>query len=133
MTEEKRAQSEGKVLQPGQATGMSKEEILSAFYGRIIFERGAKGWMTPFGAEQYKGKLTADLIDADTGEVRLAAGERMTPRLAKRLHDAGLQHVLAPDEELIGRYFAQDLINEETGEVYFEAGDEITEVALAQL
>src|SRR5437762_8634809 len=132
-TEEKRAQSEGKVLQPGQATGMSKEEILSAFYGRIIFERGAKGWMTPFSAEQYKGKLTADLIDADTGEVRLAAGERMTPRIAKRLQDSKLKHVLAPDEELIGRYFAQDLINDQTGEIYFEAGDEITEPALAQL
>src|SRR5438094_1089934 len=133
MTEEKRAQSEGKVLQPGQATGMSKEEILSAFYGRIVFERGAKGWMTPFHPDQYKGKLTSDLIDADTGEVRLAAGERMTPRIAKRLHDAKLKHVLAPDEELIGRYFAQDIINEETGEVYFEAGDEITEATLAQL
>ena len=57
----------------------------------------------------------------------------MTPRLARRLREAGLVHVLAPPEELIGRYFAQDLINEETGEVYFEAGDEITEAALAQL
>src|ERR1700720_1538324 len=34
-TAEKRAQSDGKVLQPGQAAGMSKEEILAAFYGRI--------------------------------------------------------------------------------------------------
>ena len=57
----------------------------------------------------------------------------MTPRLARRLREAGLANVLAPHEELIGRYFAQDLINEETGEVYFEAGDEITEAALAQL
>src|SRR3954452_6431630 len=132
-TAEKRAQSEGKVLQPGEASGMSKEEILAAFYGRIVFERGAKGWMTGFDPEQYKGKLTSDLIDADTGEVRLAAGERMTPRIAKRLLDAKLKHVLAPDEELIGRYFAQDIINEQTGEVYFEAGDEITEATLAQL
>jgi DNA-directed RNA polymerase subunit beta len=132
-TAEKRAQSEGKVLQPGQASGMSKEEILAAFYGRITFQRGPNGWMTPFNPDQYKGKLTTDLIDADTGEVKLAAGERMTPRIAKRLQDGGLKHVLAPDEELIGRYFAQDLINEETGEVYFEAGDEITEATLALL
>src|SRR5258707_5071680 len=132
-TAEKRAQSEGKVLQPGQASGMSKEEILAAFYGRITFQRGPNGWMTPFNPDQYKGKLTTDLIDADTGEVKLAAGERMTPRIAKRLQDGGLKHVLAPDEELIGRYFAQDLINEETGEDYFEAGDEITETTLALL
>src|SRR6266851_4312638 len=102
-TEAKRAQrkSETKNLQPGEAVGMAKEEILSAFYGTVTYERGPSG--------------------------------RMTPRLARRLQEAGLVHVLAPPEELIGRYFAQDLINEETGEVYFEAGDEITEAALAQL
>jgi DNA-directed RNA polymerase subunit beta len=134
-TEQKRAErrAESKSLQPGEATGMTKEEILSAFYGTIVYQRGPKGWMTPFDPEQFKGKLTTDLIDADSGEVRLAAGERMTPRIAKRLRDGGLVHVLAPEEELIGRYFAQDMINEETGEVYFEAGDEITEAALQQL
>jgi DNA-directed RNA polymerase subunit beta len=132
-TAAKRAQSEGKVLQPGEASGMSKEEILAAFYGRITFRRGAKGWMAPFDPEQYKGKLPNDLVDADTGEVRLAAGERLTPRIAKRLQDSKLKNVLAPDEELIGRFFAQDIINEQTGEVYFEAGDEITEATLAQL
>src|SRR4029077_15375502 len=103
------------------------------FYGTVAYERGPNGWMTPFEPEQYKGKLTADLIDADTGEVKLAIGERMTPRIARRLGEAGLVHVLAPPDELIGRYFGEDLINEETGEVYFEAGDEITEAALAQL
>src|ERR1700720_942132 len=135
VTEQKRAErrAESKSLQPGEATGMTKEEILSAFYGTIVYQRGPKGWMTPFDPEQFKGKLTTDLIDADSGEVRLAAGERMSPRIAKRLRDGGLVHVLAPEEELIGRYFAQDMINEETGEVYFEAGDEITEAALQQL
>jgi DNA-directed RNA polymerase subunit beta len=134
-TEAKRAQrkGEGKNLQPGEAVGMPKEEILSAFYGTVAYQRGPNGWMTLFEPEQYKGKLTSDLIDADTGEVKVPAGERMTPRLARRLREAGLVHVLAPPEELIGRYFGQDLINEETGEVYFEAGDEITEAALAQL
>src|SRR5947209_3860430 len=132
-TAAKRAQSEGKVLQPGGANGMSKEEILAAFYGRITFRRGPNGWMAPFDPEQYKGKLPSDLVDADTGEVRLAAGERLTPRIAKRLQESKLKNVLAPDEELIGRFFAQDIINEQTGEVYFEAGDEITEPTLAQL
>src|ERR1700676_4446695 len=134
-TAEKRAQrrAENKSLQPGEAVGMGKEEILAAFYGTVVYQRGERGWMTPFEPEQYKGKLTADLIDADTGEVKVAAGERMTPRLVRRLREAGLVHVLAPQEELIGRYFAQDMINEETGEVYIEAGDEITEAALALL
>ena len=134
-TEQKRTQAkaEGRNLQPVEAVGMSREEILSAFYGTVVYQRGASGWMTPFHEEHFRGKLTADLIDADTGEVRVQIGERMTPRLGRRLREAGLANVLAPHEELIGRYFAQDLINEETGEVYFEAGDEITEAALQLL
>ncbi len=134
-TEAKRAErrADNKTLQPGEAIGMAKEEILAAFYGAVIYRAGPNGWMTEFEPEQFKGKLTSDLIDADTGEVKLPAGERMTPRSARRLREGGLVHVLAPAEELIGRYFAQDLINEETGEVYFEAGDEITEASLAQL
>src|SRR5580765_4630487 len=86
-TAEKRAQrqADAKTLAPGEAIGMSKEEILAAFYGTVVYERGPNGWMTAFDAEQFKGKLSADLIDADTGEVKVKAGERMTPRLARRL------------------------------------------------
>src|ERR1700760_506865 len=125
--------SENRVLQPGEATGMSKEEILSNFYGTITFRRGDQGWMTPFREESFKGKLASDLFDARTGEIALVAGERMTPRVARRMREEGLTDVLVPEEELIGRYLGSDLINEETGEVYFEAGDEITGATLVQL
>src|SRR5581483_10531792 len=102
--ERKRAQAkaEGRDLQPGEAVGMSKEEILSSFYGTVVYQRGASGWMTPFREDSFRGKLIADLVDADTGEVRVEAGERMTPRLGRRLREAGLAHVLAPHDELIG-------------------------------
>ena len=53
---------------------MSKEEILSAFYGTIIFRRGEQGWMTPFDPEQFKGKLTSDLIDAAHRRGRAGGG-----------------------------------------------------------
>ena len=134
-TEKLRAerQMEGKGLQPGEAIGMSKEEVLSTFYGKIVYRRGKLGWTAPFDAEQFKGKLNNDLIDAATGEVALPAGERMTPRAARRLIEAGLTEILVRDEDLVDHFFADDLINEQTGEVYFEAGDEITEAALAQL
>src|SRR5271167_3774127 len=128
-----RREAENSSLQPGEAIGMTKEEILSLFYGTIIFRRGPQGWMTPFDPEQFKGKLTSNLRDARSGETVLAEGERMTPRIARRLRDEGLTDILVGDEQLIGRYFASDLINEETGEIYFEAGDEITAAALAQL
>src|SRR5271156_3694566 len=134
-TEKLRAErkAENKPLQPGEAVGMAKEEILSWFYRAIVFRHGPQGWMAPFDPDHFKGKLINDLRDARTGEVVLPVGERVTPRVARRLREAGLIDILVRDEELIGRYFASDLINEETGEGYFEAGDEITAAALAQL
>ena len=128
-----RRRAENGSLQPGEAIGMSKEEILSFFYDTITFRRGPQGWMTPFDPEQFKGKLANDLRDARTGEPVLAEGDRMTPRIARRLREEGLTDILVSDDELIGRYFTSDLINEETGEVYFEAGDEISAAALAQM
>jgi DNA-directed RNA polymerase subunit beta len=130
-TQQKRA--EGADLQPGAAAGMSKEEILAAFYDTIVFRRGPNGWMMPFEPERFKGKLTADLIDAHTGEIKVEGTAKITPRLLRRLREEGLSDVLAAEEDLVGRYFAADLINEQTGEVYFEAGDEVTAAALAQL
>jgi DNA-directed RNA polymerase subunit beta len=128
-----RRRGENALLHPGETTGMSKEEILSFFYSTVTFHRGAQGWMTPFEPEQYKGKMTSDLRDARTGDAVLAEGERMTPRIARRLREEGLADILVNDEQLVGRYFASDLINEQTGEVYFEAGDEITSATLAEL
>src|SRR5271163_1797663 len=125
--------AENKPLQPGEAVGMPKEEILSWFYRAIVFRHGPQGWMAPFDPDHFKGKLINDLRDAATGEVALPAGERMTPRAARRLKEADLTEVLAPEADLLDHYFAEDLINEETGEIYFEAGDEITAAALAQL
>src|SRR6201987_168684 len=112
-TEALRAQrkEENGSLQPGEAIGMSKEEILSNFYGTTLFRRGDQGGMTPFKEESFKGKLASDLRDAQTGEIVLAAGERMTPRVARRLREEGLAEVLVTADDLSGRYFASDLIN----------------------
>src|ERR1700682_4033699 len=62
-TEKLRAErlADGKTMQPFEAIGMSKEEILSAFYGKIGYRRGPQGWMTPFDPDRLKGKLTSEL------------------------------------------------------------------------
>src|SRR5207237_7046479 len=62
-----RRKAENGSLQPGEAIGMSKEEILSFFYGVVIFHRGPQGWMTAFDPDRPKGKLTSELRDARTG------------------------------------------------------------------
>src|SRR5258708_3821408 len=128
-----RRKAENGSLQPGEAIGMSKEEILSFFYDAVIFRRGPLGWMAPFDPDRLKGKLTSELRDARTGKAVLAEGERGTPRVARRLREEGLTGILFGGEQLIGRYFASELINEETGEVYFEACDAITAASLGQV
>ncbi|MGH6984308.1 MAG: DNA-directed RNA polymerase subunit beta [Stellaceae bacterium] len=129
--------SESKPLLPTEAQGMSKEEILAYFYAPTVFVRikpgknTKGGWKAPFDPTRYRGhKLTHDLIDARSGKIKLESGEKLPPRLAKKLFDDGLKEVQVGSDELIGRFISVDLINEETGEIYAEAGDEITEQLL---
>jgi DNA-directed RNA polymerase subunit beta len=126
--------AEGKTLAPTEAQGMSKEEILAYFYNTTVFSFGKKGWKAPFDPTRFRGvKLTHDLVDAKTGKARAEAGAKMTPRLARKLAEDGLEEIVVAREELLGRYLAIDVVNEETGEIYAEAGDEITESLLDQV
>ena len=73
----------------------------------------------PFRPDRLRGiKPTSDLIDAKTGKVAIEAGRKVTARLAKKLADEGLKELLVGDEDLHGRYLAQDIVNMETGEIY---------------
>src|SRR5689334_9707951 len=76
---------------------------------------------------------SVDLVDADTGEVVIEAGRKLTVRAARQLAEKGLKALRASDADLYGQYIAEDLYNPQTGEIYAEAGDEITEKSLAQL
>jgi DNA-directed RNA polymerase subunit beta len=114
--------------------GMSNEEILSRFYATVDFTHTKKGWQTAFDPARLKGvKLTSDLVDAKTGKVVAEAGTKMTPRLARKLQEAGLKEQVVPVDDLVGRYVAADLVNEETGEIFAEAGDELTAQTVSQL
>jgi DNA-directed RNA polymerase subunit beta len=114
--------------------GMSNEEILNTFYDTVTFSRSKKGWQTAFDPERMRGiKLTADLKSASNSKVMAEAGTKMTPRLARRLHEQGLKEILVSSDELVGRYAAADIINEKTGEIYIEAGDELTQAKIEQL
>ena len=116
------------------ALGLDKEEILSTFYDRIVFEQVKNGWTMPFLKDRWRGvKPQRDLIDAKTGEMVAAAGKKLSARAANKLADDGLEELLVSAEELQGRFTAVDLVNLETGEVYAEAGDELTEEVMAAL
>lgn len=116
------------------ALGLDGEEMLNTFYNRIPYQRDAGGWRVPFEAERMKGfKAPVDLIDADTGEVVVEAGKKLTARSARQLVENGLKALRASDEELVGQYVAEDLVNAQTGEIYVEAGDEISDKLLRVL
>ncbi|MGI4763963.1 MAG: DNA-directed RNA polymerase subunit beta, partial [Janthinobacterium lividum] len=116
------------------ALGMDGEEILSTFYNTVRYEHAADGWRVPFNAERLKGmKATVDMIDADSGEVVVEVGKKITARSARLLAEKGVKALRATDEDLYGQYLAEDLYNAETGEIYAEAGDEITAKTLPGL
>ncbi|MGP0058157.1 MAG: DNA-directed RNA polymerase subunit beta [Beijerinckiaceae bacterium] len=116
------------------ALGMDGEEVLGTFYKTLTYARHGDSWRLPFDAERMKGmKATVDLVDAETGEVVLEVGKKLTVRTARQLVEKGLKFVKAQDADLFGQYIANDLFNPATGEIFAEAGDEITAKTLPVL
>jgi DNA-directed RNA polymerase subunit beta len=116
------------------ALGMDGEEILSTFYKKVVYARHKDGWRVPFDADRMKGlKASVDLIDADTGEVAVEAGKKLTARTARQLTERGVKALRAVDVDLYGQYIADDLYDPQTGEIFAEAGDEITDKSLHAL
>ncbi len=111
------------------ALGMDQEAIMDAYYDTVMFNHVKnKGWVTKFFPSRVSGtRPTYDIVDAATGEVICKAGEKMTPRMVKKLRDDGkVTELLVPFDNIIGRFVAKDIINEQTGEIWVEAGDELT-------
>jgi len=116
------------------ALGLDPEEILDTYYNKIEYTRSDEGWRIPFAPERMRGyKSTTDLIDADTGEVVLETGKKLTARGAKKLAEGGLKALKVSSDDLYGQFLAEDMVNAETGEIFAEAGDEITEALLETL
>ena len=109
------------------ALGMDGEEILSTFYNKLTYARVGEQWRMPFDPDRLKGtKATVDLIDADSGEVVIEAGKKLTVRAARQLAEKGVKALRVADEDLYGQYLGEDLFDPNTGEIFAEAGDEIT-------
>ena len=116
------------------ALGMSAEDILEYFYKTVSFRSAEGGWRMPFRADNWRGQKPAfDLVDADSGEVVVEAGQKITPRLGQKLEKAGVEAILVPADQILGRFAARDMINEKTGAIYVEAGEELTEEIITVL
>ena len=114
--------------------GMDGEEILGAFYKTVVYTREKDGWRVPYDPERMKGmKASVDMLDADTGDVVIESGKKLTVRAARLLAERGVKALRAVDEDLYGQYIANDLYDPSTGEIFAEAGDEITAKTLPTL
>ena len=89
----------------------------------------------PFDPQRMRGfKPNTDLVDADTGEVVIEAGQKLTARArppARREGHQGAEGRRRGPLRPLPR--ATTMVNPETGEIYAEAGDEITEKLLKML
>jgi len=122
----------GEELSPDDVKGLGSEDVLNFFYDSVTFARDKNGWRTAFVAERMRGvKLIGDLINAKTGKVVAEAGDKLTPRVIRKLEGKRLSEILVPVEELVGRYMREDVVDPATGEVLAEAGDEITAELMA--
>ena len=69
------------------ALGLDGEEILSTFYKTVTYKRAKDAWRVPFNPDRMKGmKAVNDLIDADSGQVVLEAGKKLTQRSARMVN-----------------------------------------------
>ena len=114
------------------ALGMTAEEILDCFYRKVEYKRDKKGWRTAYDPERMRGRTPRhDLVNAKTGKVVVESGNKVSPRMAKKLAESGLKELIVTADDLYGHYAAEDMIDEKTGEVFVEAGNELDEANVA--
>ncbi len=110
------------------AIGMTPAEILTSYYGITEYKLSKKNWVAEFDPETISvHRLSRDLVNAETSEIVLEAGQKITPRLAKKFAKSGLNKIVVNNEGLIGHYLGSDLVNKESGEVLAKIGEQITE------
>lgn len=109
------------------AIGMTSNDIIQFYYDSVIYSLKDQGWATKFMPESVSAhRLVHDLIDADSGQVVIAMGQKITPRLARKFAQDGLNNILVANDYLLGQFLAEDLVNVVSGEVFAKVGEIIT-------
>ena len=118
------------------ALGFSKEKIIHTFYStnKYIFDSEKKMWLTDFNPENYKRpiKLSYDLIDSKNNKKILSKGEKLNFIIAKKFQEKGLKSILILNEQIIGKYIANN-IKDKDGEILIRSGFDITEEQLEKI
>jgi len=111
------------------AIGLNSQQIIQYFYSPQVAKISEKGWSLQFDAKNFLGKkVMHDIICANTGELLVKEGAKITKKLADKLKSD--YSFLLTDDALLGFVYAQDIIESETGEVLLEAGAIVTTESL---
>jgi len=118
------------------ALGLTKDQIIETFYTTNSYDYSSekKMWSTKFLPEHYKRpiKLTYDLLDAKSGKKFLGKGEKLNLIIANKLKEKGLNNILLSNNEIIGKYVANEIKDTEK-EILISAGFDITEEILEKI
>jgi DNA-directed RNA polymerase subunit beta len=116
------------------ALGLSRQDIVDNYYNKVDAKISKDACAIAFEPLFFEGvKLASDLIDADSKEVLAEAGTKPTRRKMKKIEDAGTKWILQADDDMVGRFIADEVADPETGEVVIEAGSEIDAAMLKKL
>ncbi len=118
------------------ALGLSREKIIETFHTKksYNYDSDSKMWKTDFVPENYKRpiKLSYDLIDAKNKKKILSKGDKLNFIVATKLKDKNTNEILVSNNEIIGKYIAQD-IKENNDEFLIKSGFDITEEILEKI
>ncbi len=120
------------------ALGYSVEELLNYYYEveTISFEKQGDD-LKVYRALDFtllEGQRASEpIVHPLSGEMMLEKNKKFTPRVIKKLRDAGISKLEIPPESVDGKVTAHDIIDENTGEVLFEANTELTRDNLDKL
>ena len=118
------------------ALGFSKEKIINTFYStnKYTFDSEKKMWVTDFNPANYKRpiKLSYDLMDSKNNKKILSKGEKLNFIIAKKLQEKGLKSILTSNEQIVGKYIANN-IKDKDGEILIGSGFDITEEQLEKI
>ncbi|MEK9545070.1 MAG: DNA-directed RNA polymerase subunit beta, partial [Pelagibacteraceae bacterium] len=118
------------------ALGITRESVIETYYSndQYTFDKDNRTWSTKFIPENYKRpvKLSYDLVDTKSNKKFLDKGEKLNLIIANKLKEKGLSNISVSNNEIIGKYIAQD-IKDKNGEYIIKSGFDITDEILEKI
>lgn len=116
------------------AMGYSTTELLNMFYQieKIKFNKDGS-FARELNFELLIGtRATTDILDK-SGKPIIKKGKKYTKVSAKKMEEAGVKHLDADLEEVLGKVIADDIFDEATGEVLCLANEPLSESKIQEL